>query len=111
SVDVPVCGPDCVLSGKGAGLPEPPPLRTARSCSHACSSSIGQLTTSARGRPHWPCGRPGRYRVGASKRSRWKPHQQERCAPLTDLLCFLKPVGPPFPSANTRGSRPAFAGG
>src|ERR1700694_823187 len=31
-------------SGKGTRLPEPPPLRTARACSHACSSSIGQRT-------------------------------------------------------------------
>ena len=31
-------------SGKEVVLPPPPPLRTARACSHACSSSIGQRT-------------------------------------------------------------------
>ena len=34
-------------SGKEARLPEPPPLRTARACSHACSSSIGQRTANS----------------------------------------------------------------
>ena len=47
----------------------------------------------------------------SQQRNRRKPHQQERCAPPTFLLCFLKSVGLRFTYANTRGKSAGFRRG
>ena len=47
----------------------------------------------------------------SQQRNRRKPHQQERYAPPTFLLCFLKSVCSRFTYANTRGKSAGFRRG
>ena len=86
-----------IESGKEVASPPPPPLRTVHAPFNAYGSSTGQRACrwAARGRPHWPWGRPGRYygRAGYRDDLRWRgPHQQGSLRPRRQF-CLARYAG------------------
>jgi hypothetical protein len=98
-------------SGKEARLPEPPPLRTVRASFPAYGSSIGQRAENSTRLPALALKATCTLLRESQQRNRRKPHRQERCAPPTFLLCFLKSVWSRFTYANTRGKSAGFRRG
>jgi len=95
-------------SGKGARLPEPPPLRTVHASFPAYGSSIGQRTVESTRLPALALKTTCTLLPESRQRNRRQPHQQERYAPPTYLLCCLKSVCSRFTYANTRGKSAGF---
>jgi hypothetical protein len=91
--------------------PSAPPLRTGRAPFDAYGSSIGQRTENGTRLSALAVRTTCTLLRESQQRNRRKPHQQERCAPLTFLLCFLKSVCSPFTYANTRGKSAGFRRG
>jgi hypothetical protein len=91
--------------------PAPPPLRTVQAPFDAYGSSIGQRTYTGTRSSALAFRTTCTLLRESQQRNRRKPHQQERCAPPTCLLCFLKSVCSRFTYANTRGKSAGFRRG
>jgi hypothetical protein len=101
-------------SGKGARLPEPPPLRTVHAPFGAYGSSIGQRIREDTRVPHWPWGNLD----GTTPEPATELPAVAGAAPATTiavaptvLLCSLRRLADSSRPPTPEGSRPACAGG
>jgi hypothetical protein len=98
-------------SGKEVTSPPPPPLRTVQAPFDAYGSSIGQRTCTGTRSSALAFRTTCTLLRESQQRNRRQPHQQERYAPPTYLLCCLKSVYSRFTYANTRGKSAGFRRG